>query len=120
MDPLPWCPHLDAVKPLPPSGVDIFKPCQDCGSEAENWICLTCYQVTRLTEGRCHMSHGGVSPELCPLAGLLWPLRERAHGESRRGGGTPCGAELFGPVGVVLPVRGLRSQPGDSGTAGTW
>uniref|UniRef100_A0A674MJX9 Protein deacetylase HDAC6 n=1 Tax=Takifugu rubripes TaxID=31033 RepID=A0A674MJX9_TAKRU len=45
VDPLPWCPHLDAVKPLPPSGVDIFKPCQDCGSEVENWICLTCYQV---------------------------------------------------------------------------
>lgn len=47
VDPLPWCPHLDAVRPLPPSGIDIFQPCQDCGSEAENWICLTCYQVTR-------------------------------------------------------------------------
>ncbi|CAF88355.1 unnamed protein product, partial [Tetraodon nigroviridis] len=45
VDPLPWCPHLDAVRPLPPSGIDIFQPCQDCGSEAENWICLTCYQV---------------------------------------------------------------------------
>ncbi|KAM9343089.1 histone deacetylase 6 isoform 1-T2 [Pholidichthys leucotaenia] len=45
VDPLPWCPHLDAVKPLPPTGIDIFLPCQDCGSEAENWICLTCYQV---------------------------------------------------------------------------
>ncbi|CAJ1085668.1 histone deacetylase 6 isoform X1 [Xyrichtys novacula] len=45
VDPLPWCPHLDAVKPLPPSGIDVFQLCQDCGSEAENWICLTCYQV---------------------------------------------------------------------------
>ncbi|KAM9855309.1 histone deacetylase 6 [Aulostomus maculatus] len=45
VDPLSWCPHLDAVKPLPPSGIDIFLPCQDCGSGAENWICLTCYQV---------------------------------------------------------------------------
>ncbi|XP_061591691.1 histone deacetylase 6 isoform X2 [Cololabis saira] len=45
VDPLSWCPHLDAVKPLPPSGVDVSLPCQDCGSDAENWICLSCYQV---------------------------------------------------------------------------
>lgn len=45
VDPLPWCPHLDGVKPLPPSGIDVFQPCGDCGSDAENWICLTCYQV---------------------------------------------------------------------------
>uniref|UniRef100_A0A8D3C057 Protein deacetylase HDAC6 n=1 Tax=Scophthalmus maximus TaxID=52904 RepID=A0A8D3C057_SCOMX len=45
VDPLSWCPHLDAVKQLPPSGIDVFLPCQDCGSDAENWICLTCYQV---------------------------------------------------------------------------
>lgn len=49
VDPLPWCPHLDAVKPLPLSGIDVFQPCGDCGSDAENWICLTCYQVSRLT-----------------------------------------------------------------------
>uniref|UniRef100_A0A3P9P968 Histone deacetylase 6 n=1 Tax=Poecilia reticulata TaxID=8081 RepID=A0A3P9P968_POERE len=47
VDPLPWCPHLDAVKPLPPSGVDVFQVCSDCGSDSENWICLTCYQVSR-------------------------------------------------------------------------
>ncbi|XP_054652380.1 histone deacetylase 6 isoform X2 [Dunckerocampus dactyliophorus] len=46
VDPLSWCPHLDAVKPLPPSGIDVLLPCQDCGSEVENWICLTCYQVS--------------------------------------------------------------------------
>lgn len=45
VDPLSWCPHLDAVKPLPPSGIDVFQSCQDCGSDAENWTCLTCYQV---------------------------------------------------------------------------
>ncbi|XP_023812883.1 histone deacetylase 6 isoform X2 [Oryzias latipes] len=45
VDPLPWCSHLGSVKPLPPSGIDVSRPCQDCGSEAENWICLTCYQV---------------------------------------------------------------------------
>ncbi|XP_076596776.1 protein deacetylase HDAC6 isoform X2 [Chaetodon auriga] len=45
VDPLSWCPHLDAVKPLPSSGIDVFLCCQDCGSDAENWTCLTCYQV---------------------------------------------------------------------------
>uniref|UniRef100_A0A8C5BPY4 UBP-type domain-containing protein n=1 Tax=Gadus morhua TaxID=8049 RepID=A0A8C5BPY4_GADMO len=45
VDPLPWCPHLDCVKPLPPSGIDVGRACLDCGSEAENWTCLTCYQV---------------------------------------------------------------------------
>ncbi|KAG7280860.1 hypothetical protein CRUP_010842 [Coryphaenoides rupestris] len=45
VDPLSWCPHLDSVKPLPPSGINVRLPCQDCGSEAENWTCLTCYQV---------------------------------------------------------------------------
>lgn len=45
VDPLPWCPHLDAVQPLPHAGLDLQQPCGDCGSDAENWICLTCYQV---------------------------------------------------------------------------
>uniref|UniRef100_A0A4W6EI16 Histone deacetylase 6 n=1 Tax=Lates calcarifer TaxID=8187 RepID=A0A4W6EI16_LATCA len=62
IDPLPWCPHLDAVKPLPPSGVDVFLPCQDCGSDAENWICLTCYQVFCGRYVNEHMlTHGTVS-----------------------------------------------------------
>ncbi|XP_047221732.1 histone deacetylase 6 isoform X2 [Girardinichthys multiradiatus] len=45
VDPLAWCPHLDAVKAFPHSGIDVFQPCGDCGSDTENWICLTCYQV---------------------------------------------------------------------------
>ncbi|XP_029011882.1 histone deacetylase 6 isoform X2 [Betta splendens] len=45
IEPLSWCPHLDAVKPVPPSGINTFQLCQDCGSDSENWICLTCYQV---------------------------------------------------------------------------
>uniref|UniRef100_A0A3Q3WE58 Protein deacetylase HDAC6 n=1 Tax=Mola mola TaxID=94237 RepID=A0A3Q3WE58_MOLML len=62
VDPLPWCPHLDAVKPLPPSGVDVFMTCQDCGSDAENWICLTCYQVFCGRYVNEHMvTHGVVS-----------------------------------------------------------
>ncbi|XP_053279876.1 histone deacetylase 6 isoform X1 [Pleuronectes platessa] len=62
VDPLPWCPHLDSVKPLPSSGINIFMPCQDCGSEAENWICLTCYQVLCGRYVNEHMvTHGVVS-----------------------------------------------------------
>uniref|UniRef100_A0A8P4KQC6 Protein deacetylase HDAC6 n=1 Tax=Dicentrarchus labrax TaxID=13489 RepID=A0A8P4KQC6_DICLA len=62
VDPLPWCPHLDAVKPLPPSGIDIFQVCQDCGSDAENWTCLTCYQVFCGRYVNEHMvTHGVVS-----------------------------------------------------------
>lgn len=77
VDPLPWCPHLDEVKPLPPSGIDVLQPCQGCGSAAENWICLSCYQVTRLTpRSNVPPLTGVVSPELCPPPpGLLWPLR---------------------------------------------
>ncbi|XP_058499299.1 histone deacetylase 6 isoform X1 [Solea solea] len=62
VDPLPWCPHLDAVKPLPPSGINILLPCQDCDSVAENWICLTCYQVFCGRYVNEHMlTHGCVS-----------------------------------------------------------
>ncbi|XP_059189555.1 histone deacetylase 6 isoform X2 [Centropristis striata] len=62
VDPLSWCPHLDSVKPLPPSGVDVFVSCQDCGSDAENWTCLTCYQVFCGRYVNEHMvSHGVVS-----------------------------------------------------------
>ncbi|XP_040909324.1 histone deacetylase 6 isoform X2 [Toxotes jaculatrix] len=62
VNPLSWCPHLDAVKPLPPSGIDVFLPCQDCGSDAENWICLTCYKVFCGRYVNKHMvSHGAVS-----------------------------------------------------------
>ncbi|KAM9828612.1 histone deacetylase 6 isoform X2 [Syngnathus typhle] len=62
VDPLSWCPHLDAVKPLPPSGIDVFLPCQDCASEAENWICLTCYKVACGRYVNEHMlTHGAMS-----------------------------------------------------------
>ncbi|XP_014833025.1 PREDICTED: histone deacetylase 6 [Poecilia mexicana] len=62
VDPLPWCPHLDAVKPLPPSGVDVFQVCSDCGSDSENWICLTCYEVCCGRYVNEHMvTHGAVS-----------------------------------------------------------
>ncbi|KAM9577234.1 protein deacetylase HDAC6 isoform 2-T4 [Trichechus inunguis] len=43
--PLPWCPHLMAVCPIPATGLDVTQPCRDCGSLQENWVCLSCYQV---------------------------------------------------------------------------
>ncbi|XP_021572377.1 histone deacetylase 6 [Carlito syrichta] len=43
--PLPWCPHLVAVCPIPAAGLDVTQPCGDCGTLQENWVCLSCYQV---------------------------------------------------------------------------
>ncbi|XP_067880362.1 histone deacetylase 6 isoform X4 [Heterodontus francisci] len=43
--PMKWCPHLDLLQPLPKSALDVNQPCQECGSEGENWVCLTCFQV---------------------------------------------------------------------------
>ncbi|XP_078342016.1 protein deacetylase HDAC6-like isoform X3 [Crassostrea virginica] len=43
--PLPWCPHLETVTPLPQGGISTTAPCQDCGDVSENWICLVCYKV---------------------------------------------------------------------------
>nr|XP_046252337.1 histone deacetylase 6 [Scatophagus argus] len=63
VDPLSWCPHLDAVRPLPSSGIDVFLPCQDCGSDTENWTCLTCYQVFCGRYVNEHMVHHGVVSE---------------------------------------------------------
>ncbi|KAF1390992.1 hypothetical protein PFLUV_G00063900 [Perca fluviatilis] len=59
VDPLSWCPHLDAVKPLPPPGIDVFQSCQDCGSDAENWTCLTCYQILFEAKNAAHCAKFG-------------------------------------------------------------
>lgn len=45
VDPLEWCPHLESVCPVPAGGIDVFRPCEECGAESENWICLCCYKV---------------------------------------------------------------------------
>lgn len=42
--PLTDCPHLVEVKPLKEE-IDVHRPCKECDSKRENWICLTCYQV---------------------------------------------------------------------------
>ncbi|XP_070298175.1 histone deacetylase 6-like [Salvelinus sp. IW2-2015] len=62
VDPLSWCPHLDSVTPVPAGGIDVFRPCEDCGSDAENWICLCCYKVYCGRYVNQHMlTHGVVS-----------------------------------------------------------
>ncbi|XP_012259593.2 histone deacetylase 6 isoform X2 [Athalia rosae] len=43
--PLRDCPHLPTVAEVPPGGIDVRSPCQECGSTVENWICLQCYTV---------------------------------------------------------------------------
>ncbi|XP_017324157.1 histone deacetylase 6 isoform X1 [Ictalurus punctatus] len=45
VDPLAWCPHLESVRAVPAGGIDVFRPCEECGAETENWICLCCYKV---------------------------------------------------------------------------
>ncbi|XP_017758802.1 PREDICTED: histone deacetylase 6 isoform X2 [Eufriesea mexicana] len=39
------CPHLDNIRDVPVSGIDIRSPCIRCGSTTENWVCLQCYIV---------------------------------------------------------------------------
>ncbi|XP_051865000.1 histone deacetylase 6 isoform X3 [Pristis pectinata] len=43
--PLTSCPQLRAVMPVPDSGLDVWQPCDECGAEGENWVCLSCYKV---------------------------------------------------------------------------
>uniref|UniRef100_A0AAX7SVR7 Protein deacetylase HDAC6 n=1 Tax=Astatotilapia calliptera TaxID=8154 RepID=A0AAX7SVR7_ASTCA len=87
VDPLSWCPHLDAVKPLPSSGIDVFRPCQDCGSEAENWICLTCYQVFCGRYVNEHMVNHGVVSEhplvlsFCDLSAWCYLCEAYVHNQ---------------------------------------
>ncbi|KAJ6655297.1 hypothetical protein lerEdw1_005489 [Lerista edwardsae] len=43
--PLPWCPHLMSVLPVPLTGLNVLEKCAECGSPDENWVCLICYKV---------------------------------------------------------------------------
>ncbi|XP_064607029.1 histone deacetylase 6-like [Liolophura sinensis] len=45
VQPVPWCPHLDTVQPLPAQGLNTADPCENCGNVGENWVCLVCYKV---------------------------------------------------------------------------
>uniref|UniRef100_A0A8C2BV03 Protein deacetylase HDAC6 n=1 Tax=Cyprinus carpio TaxID=7962 RepID=A0A8C2BV03_CYPCA len=62
VDPLSWCPHLESVRPVPAGGIDVFLPCEECGGDTENWICLFCYKVLCGRYVKQHMvTHGQVS-----------------------------------------------------------
>ncbi|XP_058245625.1 histone deacetylase 6 [Hemibagrus wyckioides] len=62
VEPLAWCPHLESVHPVPAGGIDVFRPCEECGAESENWICLCCYKVLCGRFVNEHMvAHGLVS-----------------------------------------------------------
>ncbi|KAL3852511.1 hypothetical protein ACJMK2_016140 [Sinanodonta woodiana] len=45
VQPLPWCPHLEHVTPVPTKGLNTSDPCEECGNVGENWVCLVCYKV---------------------------------------------------------------------------
>ena len=47
VQPLPFCPHLEQVAPVPERGLDCSDPCEDCGNKGENWVCLICYKVRK-------------------------------------------------------------------------
>ncbi|XP_016392781.1 histone deacetylase 6-like isoform X1 [Sinocyclocheilus rhinocerous] len=62
VDPLSWCPHLESVRPVPAGGIDVFLPCEECGGDTENWICLFCHKVLCGRYVKQHMvTHGQVS-----------------------------------------------------------
>lgn len=45
VEPFLYCPHVDAVQPVPASGLGSNQECLQCGALGENWVCLTCYEV---------------------------------------------------------------------------
>ncbi|MBN3319402.1 HDAC6 deacetylase, partial [Atractosteus spatula] len=59
VEPLPWCPHLEGVRPLPAGGIDVLRPCEDCGAGIENWLCLTCHQVLHEARNAAHCAKFG-------------------------------------------------------------
>lgn len=68
--PLLWCPHLEAVRPIPEAGLDATLPCQDCGTLQENWVCLSCYEV-------CNREWDGT--KVGPGANHRWVLIPAQH-----------------------------------------
>uniref|UniRef100_A0A8C1RMW6 Histone deacetylase 6 n=1 Tax=Cyprinus carpio TaxID=7962 RepID=A0A8C1RMW6_CYPCA len=59
VDTLPWCPHLESVRPVPAGGIDVFLPCEECGGDTENWICLFCYKVLHEAKNAAHLMKFG-------------------------------------------------------------
>uniref|UniRef100_A0A2K6RIV3 Histone deacetylase 6 n=1 Tax=Rhinopithecus roxellana TaxID=61622 RepID=A0A2K6RIV3_RHIRO len=118
--PLPWCPHLVAVCPIPAAGLDVTQPCGDCGTMQENWVCLSCYQVWSRGRGwgggwPGSKLQGGADPHLTltpPTSGLLWSLHQWPHAPTPWKFWTPVGPQLHRPVSLVLLLSGLCPPPG--------
>jgi histone deacetylase 6 len=51
------CPHLNLVKPAPPSGeaLSVNQRCEKCDAEDGNWVCLSCYMVLCGRDRNRHM-----------------------------------------------------------------
>ena len=45
--PLSWCQHLEEISPLPDKGLDTSVVCEVCSVDRENWVCLTCFHVSK-------------------------------------------------------------------------
>lgn len=118
--PLPWCPHLVAVCPIPEAGLDVTQPCQDCGALQENWVCLSCYEVCNRGRGwgrNWPRNKLQVSADLCPdthspISGLLWSLHQCPYAAALQRLRTPNGPQLCRPFYLVLPMSGLCPPPG--------
>ena len=40
------CPHVNLRMPVPTNGLNTFSACLECQRTEENWICLSCYEVS--------------------------------------------------------------------------
>uniref|UniRef100_A0A8B9LAX4 Protein deacetylase HDAC6 n=1 Tax=Astyanax mexicanus TaxID=7994 RepID=A0A8B9LAX4_ASTMX len=76
---------LKLLRPLPVGGIDVFRPCEECGADSENWVCLCCYKVLCGRFVKEHMvTHGQVSghPMVLSFADLsVWcyPCESYVH-----------------------------------------
>jgi len=59
VSPLSWCPHIETIN-APSDTLNAGDPCRDCNSTAENWICLTCYEVFCSRYVREHMAQHSI------------------------------------------------------------
>ena len=101
VQPVPFCPHLVDVQPLPSDQLDAKQPCGKCGDASENWICLVCYQVTMTTVvsnnslvsitlslslslSLTHTHTHTINVMIVAMdTGILWSICKGAHGRTR-------------------------------------
>lgn len=97
--PLRDCPHLGTVQDVPPNGINVRDPCQECGSTAENWICLRCYTVHCARNVNQHaVTHGQIAEH--PMTLSFSDLSVWCYG---------CEAYIDNPVIVVFLIFEKRS-----------